>query len=400
MSSIVIANFYPVYPVGHGGQRRIFYLSRELARDHEVTLVTMTRGGSARFLKLAPGLTEVQVPSGRKYASFERALHSDVPMTADVAYAMRWRDCRLYQSVLKQHMRECQLAVSEHPYSFTPLLEATPRNRKIPLIYNSQNVESRQKAPVLDGRDDLLKVVRSVESIAVNQSCSIIACSEIDQEHFVGDYSTPKSKITIVENGVDVKGVPEITLDQVRELRRHLQLEGKFVVVFGGSYHFPNLAAADAILQFARSLPDIIFLILGSICHYSRLSGSLPANVLSLGTVSESEKWLSFGVSNLALNPMTHGSGSNIKMFEYAAAGLPTLSTNFGARATGLEAGQHYFEAEIEDFPAKLMRLSETEPQQLLDMGRSAKDFVAKRADWSVIGERYRRLVASVLENR
>src|SRR5215510_8217784 len=132
MSRIVAANFYPVYPVGHGGQRRIFFLCRELSRDHEVILVTMTRGGPMRYLRIAPRLTEVQVPAEQTYIDFERSLQSEVAMTADVAYAMKWSSCRLYQSVLRQYVRECDLAVSEHPYSCPALLDAMP-TRKVPL---------------------------------------------------------------------------------------------------------------------------------------------------------------------------------------------------------------------------------------------------------------------------
>lgn len=399
MSKIVVTNFYPVHPVEHGGQRRIYFLSRELSCDHHVTMVTLVRGRPMRYLQISPRFVEVQVPAEQEYIDFERSLHKDVPMTADVAYAMKWSSCRLYQGVLQQHVRDCDLAISEHPYSVPAMLKAMPSKRTIPLIYNSQNVESRQKAPVLLGRDDLIKVVEQVEDTAVRQSVSIVACTEVDKGHFIADYGASPDKVAIVENGVDAKSVPEISSDQVKEFRKYLGIEDKFVAIFGGSHHFPNLAAADAILEFAHALPDMVFVILGSICRYEVLSKPVPPNVLALGTVSEEEKWLCFSVANIALNPMTHGSGSNIKMFEYAAAGLPTLSTNFGARATGLQPEQHYIEAALQDFPTRLSQLAHAETQELLKIGRAARSFVVERADWSVIGERYRKLVASVLED-
>lgn len=398
MSKILVANFYPVHPIQHGGQRRIFFLSRELSRHHDVTMVTMNRGGPMRYMQMGPRLTEIQLPAPRPYVDFERSMHEKVPMTADVAYAMRWADCTLYQGVLQQKLRESSIVVSEHPYSVPALLEAMPRSKKIPLIYNSQNVELRQKAPVLAGRDDLMDVVRSVEGAAVRESARIIACSEIDKSIFTSEYSVPAEKIVVVENGVDARAVPQISPDQVRDFRRYLGLDGKFTAIFGGSFHFPNLAAADAILDFARALPDVVFLFLGSICRYQKLSQSIPANVLPLGMLPEREKWLCFRISDLALNPMTQGSGSNIKMFEYAAAELPTLSTNFGARATGLEAGRHYIEAEIQDFPAKLAELAQGRSAELGEIGKAAKTFVFERADWSVIGENYRKLVDSLLD--
>src|SRR5688572_33450514 len=131
MATILVTNFYPVHPVEHGGQRRIFFLSRELSRDHQVTMVTMVRGRPMRYLQIAPRLVEIQVPAEQAYLDFERALQSDVPMTADVAYAMEWSSCRLFQGVLQQHVRDCDLAISEHPYSFPALLKAMPSNRNV-----------------------------------------------------------------------------------------------------------------------------------------------------------------------------------------------------------------------------------------------------------------------------
>ena len=48
------------------------------------------------------------------------------------------------------------------------------------------------------------------------------------------------------------------------------------------------------------------------------------------------------GLAGAALNPMRWGSGTNLKMLDYALAGTPILSTTFGARGVGFEAGPHY----------------------------------------------------------
>ena len=48
--------------------------------------------------------------------------------------------------------------------------------------------------------------------------------------------------------------------------------------------------------------------------------------------MDENTKWLLFNIGDFGLNPMEQGSGSNIKIFEYAAAGLVIVSTPFGVR--------------------------------------------------------------------
>lgn len=397
MSRILIANFYPVFPFEHGGQRRIFFLARELARSFQVTLVTLNRGRPLEYLEIDRGLTEIKVPAEDEYLEKERALTSELPMAYDVAYAKLWKKCRLYQSILRERLRASQVAITEHPYSIYAIQSAIGRHRNLPLIYNSQNVEIAQKAPVLAGRDDLMDVVRSVERTAVTASRAVIACSETDASSFLAEYSVPATKIRIVRNGVDTSAAPAVPSAKRESYKQSLGLDGRFVAIFGGSFHFPNLSAVDCILAAAERLPDVIFVILGSVCNCPALQGAVPRNVLTLGSVPEAEKWLAFAVSDVALNPMSLGSGSNVKMFEYAAARLPTISTAFGARGTGMKPGLHYFEADTQGFATKIAEVARLNRERLTQVGIAACEFVRETSDWSVLGERYRSIISEVL---
>ena len=49
-----------------------------------------------------------------------------------------------------------------------------------------------------------------------------------------------------------------------------------------------------------------------------------------------------FAAADVGLNMVTRGSGSNVKLFEYLAARIPIVSTQFGARGTELGARQDY----------------------------------------------------------
>jgi glycosyltransferase involved in cell wall biosynthesis len=397
MDKITIANFYPVHPFVHGGQRRIFFLARELAREFSVTLVTLGRGRQVKYIELDQGLTEIQVPAGERYLDLEREILGYSYTLSDVAYAVHWTQCRLYQGVLREQLRTSRLAISEHPYSYYAIKAARGRHRPVPILYNSQNVEVIQKEALLVGREDLMAVVRSIERAAVSESAAVVACSEVDRAGFVSEYSVPADKITIVENGVDSSAVPSISPQDRHAFRRQLGLGNRFTAIFGGSIHFPNLAAVDCILAIAAQLHEIVFVIAGTVCGCPALQGRLPPNVLVLGSIPEVEKWLAFVVSDVALNPMSLGSGSNIKMFEYAAAALPTLSTPFGARGTGMRPRVHYYEARLEDFASRLSEIAHLDRQVVSQVGSVARDYVRETSDWRVIGKRYRALLSALL---
>jgi glycosyltransferase involved in cell wall biosynthesis len=387
MKRIVIANFYPVWPPLGGGQRRIFFLARELSKAFDVEIIVPERQGSYKTIQFGRGLREIRVPVEGSFRSLEGRLDKRVQMAADLAYTLHWRECRLYQEVLAQRLQGASAAITAHPYSAYAILDARESHR-VPMIHDSQNMEINQKRSVLAAPDDL-EEIRRVEATAIEESALTIACSRDDAEGFVGEYGADPLKIRIVENGVDTVGVPDLAMNGRGDIRKRLDLVDRFVAVFGGSYHHPNFQAIDAIIQLARNLPEMVFLILGTVCRYKGLEGDKPPNIICLGAVDENVKWLAFAISDVGLNPMTEGSGTNIKMLEYAAAGLVVLSTPVGAREVPLRAGVDFIQSELEDMERTLGELQSGDPSVRHGIGSRARRTIAELADWAVIGRRY-----------
>lgn len=78
-----------------------------------------------------------------------------------------------------------------------------------------------------------------------------------------------------------------------------------------------------------------------------------------LGRVSQAELAVLLASVDVALNPMTSGSGSNLKMLDYTASGVPVLTTPFGNRGLDFTTNA-LWQAELEDFPAALRELLAT----------------------------------------
>jgi glycosyltransferase involved in cell wall biosynthesis len=399
MASIVVASFYPAYPFRHGGQRRIFFLSRELARDHAVTVVTLARGGPLKYLEFEPNLTIIRVPAERLYAELERHQLHERNVPPDVTYSAHWNQCRLYQSILRERMRRSSLAISEHPYSLYAIKDAQG-DRRMPILYDAHNVEVIQKKVVVRKPAEIMPLIRAMEEEIIADSAALAVCTDFDRDTFISGYAVPADKVVVIGNGVDCAAVPILSAETRQQYRRRLGLDGRFTALFGGSEYPPNIAAVECILSAAAHLPDITFAILGTVCNFPGFRRALPANVLMLGQLSEAEKWLAYVVSDLALNPVVSGSGSNVKMFEYAAAGLPILSTDFGARGTGLRPGEHYYPTGLEDFAARLAALVGSDRAALAQVGAAGQRHVRETSDWQVIGQRYRALVADLIGGR
>jgi glycosyltransferase involved in cell wall biosynthesis len=153
---------------------------------------------------------------------------------------------------------------------------------------------------------------------------------------------TPGKKI-VIPNGFDPSTIRYSSPTNRAILRARVGLPSVPVAVFVGSWHGPNLEAVEAIIEGARNASKAKFLIVGSAGEYFR-GRELPPNVFALGVVSSEVLSTLLASCDFALNPIVTGSGSNLKLIDYFAAGIPTYSTRFGTRGTSAKAGKHYIE--------------------------------------------------------
>ena len=142
-------------------------------------------------------------------------------------------------------------------------------------------------------------------------------------------------------------------------------------------------------VEVARLLPHVSFQLLGSVGQYFRVFQlELPKNVETLGTLDDRAKDVALGSADLALNPMETGSGSNLKMLDYMAAGTPVLSTPFGARGLRFKDGQHLLVAPLIRFPHAIEEARHGGIGRLDAMARRARAVVEAEYSWEAIGRR------------
>jgi glycosyltransferase involved in cell wall biosynthesis len=249
----------------------------------------------------------------------------------------------------------------------------------------------RAVLPANDVGAQLLDVVEEIERRAIGRASAVIACSPDDLEELRG-FAPTLAEFVLVPNGADVSRIPFVTTPR-RRRRASAYLSalagqglGHFehVALFVASYHPPNNDAASTIVSFAPLLPRALFVLVGS--HVNALSGQhLPPNVLPRGIVSEQSLATLLASADVALNPMRIGSGTNVKLFEAFAAGVPVVSTEVGARGSGAVDGEHLVMTSIAGFPLAIERLLE-EPERAHTLAKSARALAEERYDWAGLG--------------
>jgi hypothetical protein len=186
----------------------------------------------------------------------------------------------------------------------------------------------------------------------------VLACSHEDRQLFHELYDVPYAKCAVVPNGTFTESVSPASAEQRASRKRDLGLPPGPAAVFLGSFYPPNVEAARFVVEtLAPVLRDITFVICGGVGQ--AFDGeALPANVRVTNVLDEEAKQRYLEAADLAVNPMFMGSGTNIKMFDFMAAGLPVVSTPIGARGIHGGGEDAFVVATREEFAGAVRRVA------------------------------------------
>lgn len=333
---IVVTTTFPIYPPISGGQRRIFNLYKELTDSFEVVFITYGnfQGERPKEVKIDHHFKEIRLPWSSEFVELREDLARKTDASIDDVIATKLSDRdHLLLEMLKKETADADLVVASHPYLYPAIESACP---EVPIWYDAHNVEYLLKETIIKGfskADEYLELVRTVEKQCCEKSLFITCCSGEDKNKLSTLYEFDANKCHVVPNGFDnedIKFVPRVIRD---DFKNKLNTSGKVVTLFIGSLHGPNIDAVKLINNFSAKTPNAIYLIAGSVCN-AFIGQRLPKRVYLLGEVTEGEKEVLLSSCDIGLNPMQTGSGTNLKLIEYLAAGLDVLTTSFGMRGT------------------------------------------------------------------
>jgi glycosyltransferase involved in cell wall biosynthesis len=398
--AVVLATFAVDEPRG-GGQLRTRHLSAGLLERFDVDVVSLTDPRHRRRdVQIAEGFRQRTVP--RSGVQEQRTSAVNVLLGAnveDVLAGALVNDTPEYLNVVANSLGGASAAVLSHPF-LVPALEAA-RGASVPVLYDAHNVELDLKKVLLEAaphRDASVDLVRDIEEAAFLRSSAVTCTSDQDEARLSALYGTPPCGITVVPNGVDLTTTPFVCGAQRARLRAQLLSrlapggpEPRVVAGFVGSSHPPNTEAVLRLAAMADDDPGVLVLVVGSVC-WSVPRSELPPNVLPLGLVSDEALALVLGGIDVALNPITTGAGTNLKLVQYLASGAPVITTPFGARGVDLPDDVVLLR-EVEEFPPALRGLPAGLPSsERLKEGRR----IAETFSWPVLAARFAAVVESM----
>ncbi|MFB6185998.1 MAG: glycosyltransferase family 4 protein, partial [Halobacteriaceae archaeon] len=242
-----------------------------------------------------------------------------------------------------------------------------------PVVYSSHNVEVDRWGALSDSniKSYFYNKLYHNEKVAVEQSDAVICVSEADKQRY-NDLFSPSSPIWTIPNGTSKTNLREHNIEEESSnVRDYYGIKtNQRIAIFVGSEYGPNISAVEKILEFAeraeREGDPIHFIVVGTVCeHFEENHSTLTL----AGFVEDIERIYSAG--DIALNPITEGAGSNIKIIDYMARALPTITTPFGARGFELTDNKNVYIREIDDFYESILELKSVEINKVGDRGRA-----------------------------
>ena len=382
---VTVVDMQPITPAVGGGRQRLLGLYHALGDNIQCTYVGTYDwpGEPYRDQQVTPGLREIVVPLSPEHHAAAAELSRELGgrTVIDIAFAEQVHLSPDYLRVAREHIAEADFVVFSHPWCFSPLADALQPGQLI--VYDSHNVESVLRTTLYDDLPQasaLLERITEVEYALCRRADLVLACSHEDREAFHRLYELDWSKLRVVPNGIFAYKHPLPSARQREDAKRALGVTQQALALFVGSGYGPNNDAARFINeQLAPLMPDVGFAIIGGCCE--TLAGTtLAPNVKALGVLDEDDKHEWMTAADIALNPLTEGSGTSIKMFDFMAAGLPVVSTAVGARGIAFTSAPPFMLAEIKGFGGVLENLimDKTERQRCADTARrTVEDFYA-----------------------
>jgi polysaccharide biosynthesis protein PslH len=384
-------------PVDTGGKIRSYNILRQLARHHEVTLLSYYGGQrdstyDAEIQRELPGAQTI----------YTAALDGSV-VAQSLAYLGRVFQSAPFAVSKFTHPKVRRVVGSlfnENKFDIAvcDFLSASlnfPDALATPTVLFQHNVESalwqrmattesnpvRRLAYQLEARK-----MRRYERSALGKFRHVIAVSEHDRQQMLA--MDPACSISLVPTGVDVQKYAVAPPASVNPPR----------IVFTGSMDWePNI---DAVAYFCQEVlprvragfPSAVFQIVGRNPH-ARVKQLASDFVQVTGTVPSVAEYLRD--ATLVVVPLRIGGGTRLKIFEAMAMGKAVISTSIGAEGLEVQSGRDLLLADdaasLADSITLLLRDSALRRRYELAAAQLAAQY-----DWSNIVQRFAAVLQEV----
>jgi sugar transferase (PEP-CTERM/EpsH1 system associated) len=382
MKLLFTANRFP-YPPYRGDKLKIFHLAKRLSQKHELHLVTFLQDESDRqylpeLQKIFKEIYLVKLSKPQSYFNSLLAFFHKEPFQVryfhSAAMERKLQELQAqhnYDAVHVQHLRMAQ---------YWAEIKNVPRILDLPDAYSlywKRRIETSQGLLKIFARIEQKRVF-NYEAILQKYDLSLV-CSREDQSYLQQEKHI--ENVQLLPNGVDLG---TFTAEQ------HNYSLDKTILFTGNMDYAPNV---DAVIYFVsdifplikRQIPDAIFVIAGQ--RPVKKVQELAANDVKVtGFVQDLSAM--YASASIVVAPLRFGAGTQNKVLEAMAMGVPVVSRNIGFNGLNITSGEGVILAlETEAFAEQCIALLQSGNLRER-VGAAGKEVIRTQFDWDVIAQK------------
>jgi glycosyltransferase involved in cell wall biosynthesis len=385
-----------LWPATTGGRVRSLNTLSELARDHEVTVIT-THGHDDDPDGLKQQLAGCERVISVPYAVPKRGSSAFVGAVARSWFShypvdlWKWRVPevrRAVRDVLAE--REVDLCIADFLFAAAnvPMRARQASGRPLPVLLFEHNVEYLIWQRLANLETSSWKRALFEMEWRKLRACEADACRRAALTVTVSDDDRRRLEAL---SGVRAVSIPTGVNTTYFAPRREREVAGR--LVFSGSMDWhPNEDAvcyfADEVLpRIQAEVPDASFTIVGRNPGTRVRELAARPGITVTGTLDDVRPSIAEG--SVYVVPLRAGSGTRIKIFEALSMGKAVVSTSVGAEGLALESGRHFLAADTaHDFAHAVIRLLR-DPARRRALGDAGRALVEADFSWSRVARQF-----------
>lgn len=381
MKILFVANRLP-YPPFRGDKLKIFNLAKHLHHTHELHLVTFAESADDQqyIPNLAPYFKRihlVELPKWQSVVNAGLALLSGEPL--QVGYFKSAKMQALISYLLQQESFD---AVHVQHIRMAPYLKdihSVPRILDLPDAF-SLYWKRRQDIPGLFWKKQLERLEQKrlfkYERLLNNFDLTLV-CSQEDQQYLKNAHHI--DRISVLPNGVDT--------EQFNNPQGHDYAQQINILFTGNMDYAPNV---DAVVYFVESIfPHILNVfpqakfIIGGQRPVKAVQALASEQVIVTGFIEKLQEL--YKQAAIVVAPLRFGAGTQNKVLEAMAMGIPVVCTHVGFEGLGVVSGDGvYKETDAQAFADRVIQLLSDESLRRA-VGEKGKATIHNRFGWSQI---------------
>jgi glycosyltransferase involved in cell wall biosynthesis len=384
MKILMVSSYLP-FPLKSGGEIRLYNLIKNIATEHEITLICEKRDyqTDADVEEVRKICKKVVTVTRKKQWSTANILKTGLSMDPFLIVGHTSEEMKL--AIKDALVREkYDLIHVETFYVYQNLPKVS-----IPVILVEHNVEYLAYKRYVKLANPLLKLfftidvmkLKKKEEQAWRKVDKLIAVSNMERRLM------KRADISVIANGVDLNNF---------QFRNSQNLpEEKRILFIGDFKWFQNIDAAEIILKQiwprisqklaeTKNRTDVKLWIIGRNIPDKIKSLAASKNII-LDEDSKEDTAEIFRRAYLLLAPIRAGGGTSYKILEAMASGVPVITTNLGLEGLEAKNNIHALASDKEDELAELALVLIQDHSVYRKLILNARKLIEEKYDWRVI---------------